>query len=277
MGKIESWNDEMTQKWIETTSRWVSYQATESNTDGLKKFFDELSQWLGDIGFEMEFHIDEDAPYRPVIIAKRPPQEGFPWVGFFQHYDVEPIHSEWKTDPWNLIQKGERVYGRGIADNIGPLAQRLLLFESMETDVGLLFVIQGEEEIGSPWAHELFAGLQLPEVELWVDETGYFYSNGDQRILVVGEGTLVDSIIENLTSLNSANGRGTKVRSRFMTKAFGLENCPCIAHLLGDSPYLAIGPNDDKTRVHGPNESMDINLLPICSEHLVAVLEAVKP
>ena len=271
------WKENDLQKWIEVVTRWVSYEATESNPEGLTQFYGDLYSWLEKMGFELETHTDNEAPYRPVIIAKKNPSNaGGRWLGFFQHYDVEPIHEEWETDPWELIQKEERVYGRGIADNIGPLAHRLIMFENMEIDIGLLLVIQGEEEIGSPWAHELFESLELPEVEMWIDESGYFYKNGDQRILRYGEHSLLESVTEKLIAVNDSEGIGSKVRNRFMTKAFGLENCPCIAHLLGDKPYLAIGPLDDKTRVHGPDESMDVNLLPISTKHLQVVIDEVE-
>ena len=45
--------------------------------------------WMEQIGFEIETYIDDDAPYRPVIVAKKPPIQGI-WIGFFHHYDVEP-------------------------------------------------------------------------------------------------------------------------------------------------------------------------------------------
>jgi acetylornithine deacetylase/succinyl-diaminopimelate desuccinylase-like protein len=271
------WKESDLKKWIEVTTRWVSYQATESNPVGLTRFFEDLYAWLQEMGFELETHTDSEAPYRPVIIAKKAPvEEDGPWLGFFQHYDVEPIHEEWETDPWELVQKEERVYGRGIADNIGPLAHRLIMFENMNIDIGLLLVIQGEEEIGSPWAHELLASIELPEVVMWIDETGYFYKNGDQRLLRNGNHEILDTISERLVEVNDSAGIRTNIRSRYLTKAFGLENCPCIAHLLGDKPYLAIGPNDDKTAVHGPDESMDVTLLPICTIHLQAVINEVE-
>ena len=275
MSERVTWNEKMTDEWLEITGRWVSYEATEANPAGLTVFYEELVGWLDEIGFELEFHTDPAAPYRPVIVAKRAPVDCDAWIGFFHHYDVEPIHEVWKSDPWTLVQKGDRVFGRGIADNIGPFAQRLMLFEKIETKAGLLLVIQGEEEIGSPWAHELFERLELPDVSLWIDETGYFYKNGDHRILVVGEDPLIDSIVESISRVNDAEGRSSKVRKRFLTKAFGLENCPCIAHLLRDKPYLAIGPNDDTTKVHGPDESMDLGLLGPSSDHLIAVLQEV--
>ncbi len=271
------WNEEMQNKWVKTVSRWISYKAMETNPDGLENASKDLIQWLGKIGFEIETHIDPEAQYRPIIIAKKQPTNvSGPWLGFFHHYDVEPIHGDWHTNPWELTIRDDRLYGRGIADNIGPLAHRLIVFENMEVDLGLLLVIQGEEEIGSPWAHQVFESIILPEVEIWIEETGYFYKNGDQRVLQKGEHEILKLITKRIMSINESEGINTKVRKRFMTKAFGMENCPCIAHLLGDKPYLAIGPNDDKTKVHGTDESMDSNLLPICTKHLAAVINEVE-
>ena len=58
-----------------------------------------------------------------------------------------------------------------------------------------------------------------------------------------------------------------------MSKAFGENKCPCIAHLLKGKAYLAIGPNDDSVRVHGTDEAMDMSYLPLCASHLKVVFE----
>lgn len=260
-------------KWIETVSKWIARKAIEDNPEGLKLMADDLYYWLINMGFNIETHISPDATYRPIFIAKKPPKNSENWIGFFHHYDVEPIHNEWDTNPWEAVMKDGFLYGRGIADNFGPLAQRIIQIEENMPDVGLLFVIQGEEEIGSPWAHEVYQNLSLPEVKLWIEETGYFYKDGAQRILTVGESELLNRITGRITEANQAGGRNTKIRDRFLTKVLGLENCPCIAHLLGDTPYLAIGPNDDTTRVHGNDEAIDTSLLPICADHLSIVFE----
>ena len=261
-------------KWLDTVSRWISYKAIEDNPSGLQKSSDDLILWLKRIGFDIETHVDQDAPYRPVIIASKQPKFSDKWIGFFHHYDVEPANeSDWNTNPWQATLIEDRLFGRGIADNIGPLAQRLILIEQNMPDIGLLFVIQGEEEIGSPWAHEIYPKLDLPDVELWMDETGYFYKNGDQRILSVGESNLLDQITQRLFVENHSVGRGTRIRNRVMTKAFGENKCPCIAHLLKGTPYLAIGPNDDSVRVHGDNEAMDTSLLALSANHMQIVFE----
>ena len=46
------------------------------------------------------------------------------------------------------------------------------------------------------------------------------------------------------------------VEQRYLNKANGAENCPYIKHIVRDLPYIAIGPNDVKTDIHSPNESI---------------------
>jgi len=271
---MSNWNKEMHVKWIDTVTRWISYRSIEDNPDGLVKSSDELIDWMKNIGFDIETYQDPEAPYRPVIVATKPPEYGNNWIGFFHHYDVEPAdEGNWNTNPWEAVLEDGLLYGRGIADNIGPLVQRLIILEEELPDCGLLFVIQGEEEIGSPWAHQIYPELELPEVKMWIDETGYFYKNGDQRILSVGESELLDRVTQRLFLENHSVGRGTRIRNRVMTKAFGENKCPCIAHLLKGTPYLAIGPNDDTVRVHGANEAMDTNLLSLSAAHIQIVFE----
>ena len=145
------WTEEMNNKWIDVSSKWIGFKAIEDNPKGLKDASEMVINWMEQIGFEIETYVDDDAPYRPVIVAKKPPIHGNKWIGFFHHYDVEPADdNEWSSDPWNAKMSNGLLFGRGIADNIGPFAQRLICIEEQMPDVGLLFVIQGEEEIGSP-------------------------------------------------------------------------------------------------------------------------------
>ena len=47
-----------------------------------------------------------------------------------------------------------------------------------------------------------------------------------------------------------------KVTAHYLNKAFGQNKCPYLNHIVKDNPYLGIGPNDDFTGVHAPNESI---------------------
>lgn len=79
-------------------------------------------------------------------------------VLFYQHYDVQPSGptSAWRSDPFHLFREGDYLFGRGIADNKGNLAARLaairvLLDAEGELPITVRFLIEGEEEIGSPY------------------------------------------------------------------------------------------------------------------------------
>tara|TARA_Y100000746_G_scaffold138969_1_gene118934 strand:+ start:628 stop:1455 length:828 start_codon:yes stop_codon:yes gene_type:complete len=271
---LREWTEEMQRRWIQKSSEWISMKAIETNPSGLELASKSLIDWMERIGFDIETHVDPEASYRPIIIASKPPSSGNNWIGFFHHYDVEPANEEeWNTDPWDAEVRDGMLFGRGIADNIGPFVQRLIYIEENMPDVGLLFVIQGEEEIGSPWAHQVYPILELPDVDFWIDETGYFFKNGDQRVLYVGESETIDRINLRLSEINQLENKETKIRNRVMSKAFGENRCPCIAHLLKGKAYLAIGPNDDSIRVHGIDEAMDMSYLPLCASHLKIVFE----
>ena len=263
-----------TQEWLEQCSTMVQYAATEANPDGL----DAAAKWyinrFEQLGFSVQTIENKDASYRPLIVAVRPPKNGCEThVGFFHHYDVEPVRKTWDYDPWTLTERAQRAYGRGMADNIGPFIQRLLFIEHTPVDVGLVFVVQGEEEIGSPFADIIYPTLVLPKVDLWIEETGYFYKNGSQRVLTVGNHALLNDLVNLLENVNSTFGGMTRHRKRPLNKAFGAERCPCLAHLLNGQPYISIGPNDDHSTVHGPNESISINLLEQSAAHLEVILK----
>lgn len=71
---------------------------------------------------------------------------------FYGHYDVMPVDSHWKTDPWSLTSIDGYFYGRGATDNKGPIiamifAIKKLLEDSAEgLNCNLVLILQGEGE-----------------------------------------------------------------------------------------------------------------------------------
>ena len=149
------------QEWFEMCKDVCGLKAIEENPEGLENAYKWYVTFLERLDFKVELIFNDDAKYRPIIVAVREPGEGYDsYIGFFQHYDVEPIHANWETSPWHLTKKGNRVFGRGISDNIGPFVQRLLVIEKEPVGNGIVFVIQGEEEIGSPFAQLALSSTQ---------------------------------------------------------------------------------------------------------------------
>ena len=252
-------------EWLDLVSRWVAARPTASNSEGLARVREELIERLRGVSFEVEVHASDLSNEQPILVAWRPGRSDR-WLGISSHYDVEEAPGEWRSDPWSVCQRDGRLYGRGLADNLGPLAQRLLSCSDidLETGAGVVWVIEGEEELGSLWAQRLYPRLELPPVTLWLEETGYFYKDGAQRVLTMGSAEVLEPIVAELSEIAIAHGRAVRVRERFLNKAFGQDRCPALSHLVKQRPYLAIGPNDDWTRVHAPDESIEPTLLGLC-------------
>lgn len=75
---------------------------------------------------------------------------------FYNHYDVQPPEplAEWTMSPFGAEIKDGKLYARGAADNKGDLTVRLQAISILQANGGLpcrvKFMIEGEEEIGSP-------------------------------------------------------------------------------------------------------------------------------
>ena len=74
----------------------------------------------------------------------------------YDHYDVQPPDplDEWKTPPFEPVERDGKLFGRGVSDNKGNLMARLQAIEAYRATVGELplrvrVLYEGEEEIGS--------------------------------------------------------------------------------------------------------------------------------
>jgi hypothetical protein len=272
----DEWTEQDTAECKKIVTSWVSMRPVESNPSGLDMIWQDISKRFISLGFDLKIDENSDAPYRPLLTATREISENAPWIGFFGHYDVEEADSlNWNTDPWELHEQNNRWYGRGVGDNLVPLAQRLILFKKFSKEVNLVYYLQGEEEIGSPFANQIYPGYVPPPVALWIEETGYFYTSGQQRLMLLNSNSMTERIISDLKDILNEENRTMKIRNRPLNKAFGADKCPCLAHLVNNTPYLAIGPNDDSCKVHGSNESISIQHLGIVALQYHKIAEVV--
>lgn len=122
-----------------------------------------LQAWLASRGItRLERH---DAPdgrvksgVRPNLIATIPGESDSKRLWIMSHTDVVPPGelSMWSSDPWTVVQKDGRLYGRGVEDNqqglVASVAAALALIDQGITPphtVKLLFV--ADEEMGSEY------------------------------------------------------------------------------------------------------------------------------
>ncbi|MDR2929425.1 MAG: dipeptidase [Propionibacteriaceae bacterium] len=88
------------------------------------------------------------------VIARFPAPAGAPTICFYSHHDVQPVTDleTWVHEPLAVTQVGDRLFGRGCADDKGGIAVHLATLRAFDgvPPVGVTLFIEGEEEVGSP-------------------------------------------------------------------------------------------------------------------------------
>jgi acetylornithine deacetylase/succinyl-diaminopimelate desuccinylase-like protein len=122
--------------------------------DGMQGAQEFVSGLLRSMGFTVEV---VPTAVHPIILARRAGDPSWPHVIIYGHYDVQPADplNLWTTKPFEPTIRDGRIYGRGAADNKGPLMVHLaavgkLLEENPNLPLKITFLIEGEEEMGSP-------------------------------------------------------------------------------------------------------------------------------
>jgi acetylornithine deacetylase/succinyl-diaminopimelate desuccinylase-like protein len=84
----------------------------------------------------------------------------------YGHYDVQPAEplELWTTGAFDPVQRGENLYTRGASDMKGQVMATIKALESVlstgKTPINMKFLIEGEEEIGSPNLEKFIANHQ---------------------------------------------------------------------------------------------------------------------
>jgi len=89
----------------------------------------------------------------PAVIGERKGPQGAPVVLLYAHHDVQPENdpADWDSPPFEPVVRGERLYGRGAADDKAGIAVHVGALRALGDDlpVTVRFFIEGEEEVSS--------------------------------------------------------------------------------------------------------------------------------
>ncbi|WP_141433600.1 M20/M25/M40 family metallo-hydrolase [Bacillus sp. 03113] len=143
---------------LELLKDYLTFPTVSAQKRAIPETVQFLSQIIKETGGEVK--ILDDLGGNPVIYAyfsagsKGNSQKT---LLFYNHYDVQPPEpfEEWESEPFHPTIKDGKLYARGAADNKGDLIVRLTAIKVLQNVMGGLpcnikFMIEGEEEIGSP-------------------------------------------------------------------------------------------------------------------------------
>ncbi|MGH7524410.1 MAG: dipeptidase [Gemmatimonadales bacterium] len=100
----------------------------------------------------------------PLIYAEWLGAPGKPTVLVYGHYDVQPPDplEKWNSPPFTPTVRDGRLYGRGVSDDKGPMLIPIKVAEAFfaadrPLPINVKWMIEGEEEIGSPHLESFIA------------------------------------------------------------------------------------------------------------------------
>jgi acetylornithine deacetylase/succinyl-diaminopimelate desuccinylase-like protein len=134
--------------------RFPSISADPTRRPAMKDCTAWLAQKFSSLGFTATVHETAGAP---VVLAKSNFSANKKTILIYGHYDVQPVDpvSLWKQNPFEPFVENGFVVARGATDNKGQTICHILGAEEIlktrgELPVNLIYLIEGEEEIGSP-------------------------------------------------------------------------------------------------------------------------------
>ena len=134
--------------------RIPSVSAKEENKVDMLKAAEHLKKNLLDAGADKADVYPTDG--HPVLFGEKMIDSSLPTVLVYGHYDVQPAEpfELWDSEPFEPEVRDGKIWARGADDDKGQLFMHVKAFEMMmqtgTLSCNVKFMIEGEEEIGSP-------------------------------------------------------------------------------------------------------------------------------
>ena len=134
--------------------RFASVSTDSRHTADVRDCASWLQQKLLSMGLSVETH---ETARHPVVVARNEHRADRKTLLIYGHYDVQPVDplELWQSNPFEPEIREGKIWARGATDNKGQMLAHVLgvektLREHGALPVNLIFLFEGEEEIGSP-------------------------------------------------------------------------------------------------------------------------------
>ncbi len=178
---------------------------------GMPEMADMVESLLSDTGFQTQRLYAEGAP--PAIYGELRGRSPYT-VLLYNHYDVQPAEplELWHSPAFEPTVRDGKLYARGAADNKGEIAARLTAIRALRAVLGELpitlhWIIEGEEEIGSPHFGAIastYASLLRADACFWEGEG--FGPTGRPELMLGTKGLLYVQLDVQGTGIDAHSG-----------------------------------------------------------------------
>ncbi|MEE9240695.1 MAG: M20/M25/M40 family metallo-hydrolase [bacterium] len=145
--------DENAERIVSDLQELCRQPSVSTTRTGIEEMASLISERVERAGLRVTRHETGGHP----IITGQLPGAGAKTLLFYNHYDVQPAEpvEEWTSPPFEANIVDGHVIARGSTDNKGNIISRLAAFEAFlavrgELPCQVKYIIEGEEEIGSP-------------------------------------------------------------------------------------------------------------------------------
>ena len=139
---------------LQTFLRIPSVSTDSTHRQGMQRAAEYVKEQLDRSGMTTEIVPTEG---HPIVYGERIEHADRPTVLIYGHYDVQPVDpiDLWETSPFEPDIRNDRLFARGSADDKGQMfihfkSTQAFLEVAGELPLNIKFLIEGEEEIGSP-------------------------------------------------------------------------------------------------------------------------------
>lgn len=134
--------------------RFPSISTDPAHREDMRHAAEWLTSQLQALGFSTQVYPTNGHPLVYAELFKAAP--GAKTIMIYGHYDVQPVEpiDLWVSQPFDPAVRGDRLYGRGASDMKGQVIASIKAIEAIlrqgSPAFNIKFLIEGEEEIGSP-------------------------------------------------------------------------------------------------------------------------------
>jgi acetylornithine deacetylase/succinyl-diaminopimelate desuccinylase-like protein len=153
LAKIDAHIEQNLADWLDQLARLCAQPSVSAQNLGITQCAELVATMLHEQGYQAE--IMPSAGY-PVVYGQGHGRSDKTLL-FYLHYDVQPVEplELWHSPPFTLTRRDDAFYARGVSDDKGHIIARLAALAAVRGALGELpchvkFIIEGEEEIGSP-------------------------------------------------------------------------------------------------------------------------------